>query len=721
MGRPGNGASPRVAAQVPAQVAEAICRAASSLGPEAGADAGAWRDAAVLAALDRAQGAGDDVAVLDLARSYDRLLGTVPARRDGEVVLLAAGLTERRRRGSFATPPHLAAELARRALPEPVASVVDPACGAGSLLVAALDRLVEHGIPAGEAVSRLAGADADPVAVALCRAALPARARQLAMAAGRAGSEAMGTPRIRCGDALLGPVPSTPSASIARAGPGLVWHAEFPDVLAVTGLPAEPVTGWCGGFEAVLANPPWERLKVFRREAPDRVDGALRRLRAGQSRAVRTGGRHPLTGRGEVNAYLPFVETCWRLLAPRGRAAILVPAGIGADRSAAELMRALLESGSLRALHLLATDRAVFDGVSARVGVALLELRHGAHETEAPGRAEPAEPAEVAVDVRNPADIPAERRWLLPADLPRLVNPNTATLPLCGSARDADLLARAHRRWPVLVRHGGEGSDGNPWQVRLLTPLHMTRDAVHFHSAAGPGLVPLWEAKHAGLLDHRGGSRAEHRYWVPESVVAQRFSGLVDRGWLGAYRNVTTTDSARTLVPCALPVAGVGNSLPLIDAPRLPLLLTVMAALPVDYLVRQKHAGANLNFFKLEQAAVPEPGAYEAVTAFSGGERLDRWLLTRLASSIRWDETLTPLARELTALGVDLTAARRQGREEALAEIDAAHALLLGWTRAELEHVVGTFAALRARELRTVGDFATATRVLAAFDRLATC
>ncbi|MFN8079571.1 MAG: N-6 DNA methylase [Kineosporiaceae bacterium] len=704
----------RAGSSVPAQVAAAICRAAAALEPQAWPDGGAWRDAAVLAALDRAQQAGDDAAVLDLARSYDRLLGTVPALREGEVVLRDAGITERRRRGSFATPPHLAAELARRALPGPVASVVDPACGTGALLLAALERLVAHGVPAGAAVSRLAGADADPVAVALCRAALPARARQLASLHPEVAPHPIGPARICCGDALLGPVPAT-AASLAPAGPGLVWHAQFPDVLAVPGAPAEPVTGWRGGFEAVVANPPWERLKVFRREAPDRLDGALRRLRAGQSRAVRTGGRHPLTGHGEVNAYLPFVETCWRLLAPRGRAAILVPAGIGADRSAAELMRALLESGSLQALHLLATDRAVFDGVSARVGVALLELRHGAHRT---GDAGPVEPAEVAIDVRDPADIPAERRWVLDAALPRLVNPNTGTVPLCGSARDVDLLAGAHRRWPVLVHHGDPG--GNPWQVRLLTPLHMTRDAVHFHSEPGPGLVPLWEAKHAGLLDHRGGSRADHRYWVSEAVVAERFSELVDRGWLGAYRNVTTTDSARTVVPCALPVAAVGNSLPLIDAPRLPLLLTVLAALPVDYLVRQKHAGANLNFFKLEQAAVPEPVVYEAVTTWSDGQPLERWLLTRLAASIRWDQTLTPLAQELAGLGVDLAAARGQGRDDALAEIDAAHALLLGWTREDLEHVLGTFATLRAREVRTIGRFATATRVLAAFDRLTT-
>ena len=613
----------RVVTGVPVQVAAAICRAASGLGPgsdaDAGADVGAWRDAAVLAALDHARQAGDDAAVLDLARSYDRLLGTVPARRGEQVVLLDAGITERRRRGSFATPPHLAAELARRALPGPVASVVDPACGTGALLLAALERLVTQGVPAGEAVARLAGADADPVAVALCRAALPARARQLAGLDGGAAAEPIGTPRIQCGDALLGPVPATAGTSAPLDRPALVWHEAFPEVLALAGAPSEPVTGWSGGFEAVVANPPWERLKVFRREAPDRADDALRRLRAGQSRAVRTGGRHPLTGHGEVNAYLPFVETCWRLLAPQGRAAILVPAGIGADRSAAELMRALLESGSLQALHLLATDRTVFDGVSARVGVALLELRHGAHPAAARGAAAhgPAEPAEVAVDVRNPADIPAERRWLLPADLPRLVNPNTATLPLCGSARDAELLARAHRRWPVLVRHADAA--GNPWQVRLLTPLHMTRDAVHFHPAAGPGLVPLWEAKHAGLLDHRGGSRAEHRYWVPESLVEERFSGLVGRGWLGAYRNVTTTDSARTLVPCALPVAGVGNSLPLIDAPRLPLLLTVMAALPVDY------SGTSEARRREPQLLQAGAGRGARTGGVPGGHSLERW------------------------------------------------------------------------------------------------
>jgi len=33
--------------------------------------------------------------------------------------------------------------------------------------------------------------------------------------------------------------------------------------------------------------------------------------------------------------------------------------------------------------------------------------------------------------------------------------------------------------------------------------------------------------------------------------------------------------------------------------------LAALASLPTDYLARQKHAGANLNFFKLEQVPLP--------------------------------------------------------------------------------------------------------------------
>src|SRR6185312_8011272 len=131
----------------------------------------------------------------------------------------------------------------------------------------------------------------------------------------------------------------------------LAWHRAFPDVLAVPGRLPEPITGWAGGFDAVIANPPWERLKVTARDWTGEPPAALRGTRARQAQAVRAAGRHPLTGIGELNAYLPFVETCWRLLAPDGNGALVVPAGVATDRSAARLVEALVESGSLARLH----------------------------------------------------------------------------------------------------------------------------------------------------------------------------------------------------------------------------------------------------------------------------------------------------------------------------------------------------------------------------------
>jgi hypothetical protein len=691
--------------------AEAVLGAA---GPQVAADPGAWRDAAVRHAVDAAWAAGDGAGVRLLADGYGALLCQEPALEGGHASLVAVGIAERRRRAAFGTPPHLAGVLARHALPQPASAVCDPACGTGPLLRAAFARLCALGAPPRAALDAVHGVDDDPVAVHLARTVLAVEATD----AGAPCAPADLIDRLVVGDALLGPTPTLPAA-----GPGgLAWHAAFPGVLADPLAAADPLTGWRGGFGAVVANPPWERLKVTGRDWQHRPPEDLRALRAAAARGLREAGRHPLTGAGEINAYLPFVETCWRLLAPDGHAGIVVPAGIAADRSAARLLDAILDAGALARLHLLAHTTAVFGGVSPRVGVAVVVLRSGA--CGAVGDGVPRPPAEVAVGLVDPGEDPAGRSWPLPRDLPRLVNPNTGTLPLFTTARDAALVTTAHRTLPVLVRRdvGGVVVD-SPWQVRLVTPLHMTRDARWFAPGPGPGLVPLWEAKHAGLLDHRGGGRAGFRYWVPRALVEDRYGDLAARGWLAGYRNVTTTEAPRTLLPTGLPVAGVGNSLPLLDAPLLPLLLAVLASLPVDHLVRQKHAGANLNFFKLEQVALPAPQVYDAPAPWDPATTLAAWVLDRFVCAHAWDGDLAGLAAEVTALGTRVPpdrAARRSAavRAGALADLDAAHAVLLGWDRSDLAHVLAGFPALRARDVAATGRYATAERVLAAHDRL---
>lgn len=45
------------------------------------------------------------------------------------------------------------------------------------------------------------------------------------------------------------------------------WHLAFPDVFTPMLEPtADDVTGWSGGFNIVLGNPPWEMMELSEKE-----------------------------------------------------------------------------------------------------------------------------------------------------------------------------------------------------------------------------------------------------------------------------------------------------------------------------------------------------------------------------------------------------------------------------------------------------------------------
>jgi hypothetical protein len=137
-------------------------------------------------------------------------------------------------------------------------------------------------------------------------------------------------------------------------------HLAFPDVfhLPPSGHVAENEhMGWNGGFDLVLGNPPWERVKLQEQEffasrsdpianaanaasrkkliaALARTDQmmwsvwvAAAREAEGKSNFVRQSGRYPLCGKGDVNTYTLFAEHNRDLLSSHGRAGFIVPTG----------------------------------------------------------------------------------------------------------------------------------------------------------------------------------------------------------------------------------------------------------------------------------------------------------------------------------------------------------------------------------------------------------
>ena len=121
----------------------------------------------------------------------------------------------------------------------------------------------------------------------------------------------------------------------------------------------------------------------------------------------------------------------------------------------------------------------------------------------------------------------ADRVFALSPEEIALINPNTGTLPIFRTRRDADLTAAIYRRIPVLWDE--TKPDGNPWDITFKNLFNMTDDSDlfrtretleadgwHLHgnvfTRAGKRMLPLYEAKMVALLQpSRRGRRQERR------------------------------------------------------------------------------------------------------------------------------------------------------------------------------------------------------------------
>ncbi|MCS6772977.1 MAG: hypothetical protein NZ693_02555, partial [Thermoflexales bacterium] len=244
---------------------------------------------------------------------------------------------------------------------------------------------------------------------------------------------------------------------------------------------------------------------------------------------------------------------------------------------------------------------------------------------------------------------------LTPQDIAR-INPNTRTLPIFRTPQDAALTRAIYRRVPVLVN---ERTGENPWRVSFKqglfnmssdSGLFRTQDALEREGFTLQGnrfvkgeacYLPLYEAKMIWHYDHRYGTYAgaagrgstqlptpddaahadpgfvvQPWYWVRVEEVEARL-GNWKRKWLIGFRNVTNATNERTAIFSLLPLAGVGNSLPilLLDTKRTSVVACIvgnLSAILFDWIARQKLAGVNMNFFYVEQFPVLPPHAYGA-------------------------------------------------------------------------------------------------------------
>lgn len=389
------------------------------------------------------------------------------------------------------------------------------------------------------------------------------------------------------------------------------WDLAFPDVFAR------------GGFDVVLGNPPWERVKLQEQEffaqrdptianAPNAAARKKRiaalpatnpalwqawtaatRVAQGQSHFVRESGRYPLCGRGDVNSYALFAEHNWRVLAPHGRAGFVVPSGIATDDTTKEYFQAIMQSRALQSLWEFENEGFFTAGKGHMLRFALTTLT---------GRADPVMAADFMFQGRAITDLDdPDRHFNLGAADIMTINPNTGTCPIFRTKRDATIALAIYRRTGILWREGDP--DGNPWGLRFMRMFDMANDSGSFRTRAelgsagwviegnryvrdGKAMLPLFEAKMvyqyhprhgtfegapAGERLHRLPSPSDEQltdatyaplpyYWVAQDDVEARLDQVWDRGWLLGWRDVTDARaSVRTVIAAVIPRVAVGD------------------------------------------------------------------------------------------------------------------------------------------------------------------
>ncbi|MGY4560936.1 DUF559 domain-containing protein [Thermostichus sp. MS-CIW-32] len=267
--------------------------------------------------------------------------------------------------------------------------------------------------------------------------------------------------------------------------------------------------------------------------------------------------------------------------------------------------------------------------------------------------------------------------------------------------------------------------------------------------AGGEGrYLPLYEAKMIWHYDHRYGTyegvrdrsstqlptpdERQHAdphfvvqpwYWVPAEEVTKCL-GDWQRGWLLGFRRIARATDERTAIFTLIPATGAGDNVFLLFPDTNSVLTATLTgnliSLPFDWVVRQKLAGVNMNFFYVEQFPVLPPDAYTPEDLRFIVPRVlelvyTSWDMKPFADDV-WreaDEGLRAVIRphpptpSPAALGEGIPFPPFTWNEERRAilraELDAYYAQLYGLTRKQLRYILDP-ADLTERELADILD-----------------
>lgn len=509
-----------------------------------------------------------------------------------------------------------------------------------------------------------------------------------------------------------------------------------------------------GGFDIILANPPWEVFKPQAKEFFAEYSGVvtknkmtIKEFEKEQSKLLQNaevraawlayesrfphlsqwfraapefkhqsavvGGKK--TG-SDINLYKLFVERSFHLLRAGGHCGIVIPSGIYTDLGAKGLRDLLFGHTQIEGLFCFENRKEIFEGVHRsfkfivltfeKVAAARLQVTGernasappddllAAQAAEAQGKATGTTRFPAAFmrhDVEELARFPDEGALWLEVELIKRLSPDSHSVMEFKSALDVQWMSKA-AQWPTL-----ESPKSRFNKIAFTRETDPTSKPELFSDKAGNGLLPLIDGRNVHQFTHTFST--EHRFWATEKNYRQYLgvspmaSELLDyRAYRLGFRKIARNTDERTMIATVIPPSFVTESFQTLKV------VDENGCLLVPYL-DQLYLSAVFNSFVFDALIRLKVTANMNFYFVYGTQVPDiavsdarfTTISSRAARLICTTPEFEDLAKSVGLKGHQGGATDPSERAKLRAELDGLVAHLYGLSEEEFTHILGTF------------------------------
>lgn len=305
------------------------------------------------------------------------------------------------------------------------------------------------------------------------------------------------------------------------------WCLEFPNVFAA------------GGFDCVLGNPPWERIKLQEKEffasrsveIAKAINKSVREKLIkllpqnnpelaqafedakhdadAQGKFIRESGRFPLTAVGKINTYAVFAELIYQIISPYSYAGIILPSAIATDDSTKFFIQQLIENDSISSFYDFTNRGYIFRDTESTFSFSLLTLSKVKMNQ-----------ISLAAQIWQVNHLKDEvRNYQLKSTEIYQLNPNSLNLPIIKSTIDAKIIISIYNKIPIFKRQDNSASKAwifddrqGLFNITSDNSLFKKKDELELLGFTSDGYnfiknfhtyLPLYESKFIDHFNHR--------------------------------------------------------------------------------------------------------------------------------------------------------------------------------------------------------------------------